>query len=122
MTTASPAPATANGPDEPALAQDPEEPAVGDVGALLDRYAPQLWRYCARRVGPDLAEDVVAEVFLVVARHPDRIATGESPRAWLYGIATNRLRAHRRSELRALKALERAGVDPVGGHGGRRRS
>jgi RNA polymerase sigma-70 factor (ECF subfamily) len=92
-----------------------EEPTVDDVGALFDRYAPQLWRYCARRVGPDLAEDVVAEVFLVAARRPERIAAGESPRAWLYGIATNLLRTHRRSEVRALKALERAGIDPFGG-------
>ena len=115
MTTASPVPATANGPEKQGAGGAVDQQVARDVGALFDRYAPQLWRYCARRVGPDLAEDVVADVFLVVARHPDRIAAGESPRAWLYGIATNLLRAHRRSELRALKALERAGIDPFGG-------
>jgi DNA-directed RNA polymerase specialized sigma24 family protein len=97
------------------VATDDGPEAVADVGELFDQYAPQLWRYCARRIGPDLAEDVVGEVFLVVARNPDRIAAGESVRAWLYGIAINQLRSRRRAELRALRALERTGVDPLGG-------
>jgi len=32
---------------------------------------------------------------------------------WLYGIATNLLRQHRRAELRQYRALARTGVDPV---------
>ncbi|HEX5996758.1 MAG TPA: hypothetical protein VFY84_16580 [Jiangellales bacterium] len=64
--------------------------------------------------GPHLAEDVVAEVFLVVASHPDRIGPDDSAKAWLYGIATILLRAHRRAELRALRALARSGLDPLG--------
>jgi RNA polymerase sigma-70 factor (ECF subfamily) len=108
MTTARWAPTTDEG----------EERTADEVGALFDRHAAPLWRYCARRVGPDLAEDVVAEVFLVVARRRDRIAAGDSVRAWLYGIATNQLRAHRRCELRALRALERTGIDPFGGAAG----
>ena len=34
------------------------------------------------------------------------------PRAWLYGIATNLLRRHRRTEVRGLRALARTGHDP----------
>jgi RNA polymerase sigma-70 factor, ECF subfamily len=97
------------------VATDDGREAVADVGALFDRYAPQLWRYCAKRIGTDLAEDVVGEVFLVVARNPDRIEAGGSVRAWLYGIAINQLRCRRRAELGALRALERSGVDPLGG-------
>jgi RNA polymerase sigma-70 factor (ECF subfamily) len=85
------------------------------VAVLFDRHAAQVLRYCARRVGPDRAEDIVAEVFLVVARRRDRIDAGAAALPWLYGIATNVLRAHRRAELRAYRALERTGVDPLGG-------
>jgi RNA polymerase sigma factor (sigma-70 family) len=99
----------------PMTDDSPEEQDARDIGALFDQYAMPLWRYCARRVGPDLAEDVVSDVFLVVARRADRIEASDSQRAWLYGVATNLLRSHRRSELRSLKALERSGVDPLGG-------
>jgi DNA-directed RNA polymerase specialized sigma24 family protein len=34
-------------------------------------------------------------------------------RPWLYGIANNLLRRHRRHELRELRAYARSGVDPV---------
>src|SRR5262245_51996854 len=84
------------------------------VAALFDRHAAQVYRYCARRVGPDLAEDVVGEVFLVVQRRRDRIDAGDHL-PWLYGIATNLLRQHRRAELRAYRALARTGVDPLSG-------
>ncbi|WP_242614593.1 hypothetical protein [Actinomadura roseirufa] len=41
-------------------------------------------------------------------------------RAWLYGIASNLLRRHRRTEARAYRAVGRApaGTDP-GGHADR---
>src|SRR5258705_5014743 len=85
------------------------------VAVLFDRHAAQLYRYCARRVGPDVAEDLVGEVFVVVQRRRDRVGAGESDLAWLYGIATNLLRSHRRAELRAYRAMQRTGVDPLGG-------
>ncbi len=88
------------------------------VAALFDRHASQVYRYCARRVGPDLAEDIVGEVFVVVQRRRDRIGAGPEVLPWLYGIATNLLRAHRRAEIRAYRALERTGVDPLGGASG----
>lgn len=37
---------------------------------LFDRHAGQVYRYCARRIGPDLAEDLVGEVFLIAHRRP----------------------------------------------------
>jgi RNA polymerase sigma factor (sigma-70 family) len=39
--------------------------------------------------------------------------TREDARTWLYGIATNLIRRHRRDEVRLLSALERTGLDPV---------
>ena len=56
---------------------------------LFDRHAPAIGRYVARRLGPDTADDLVAETFLVAFRRRGRydLAYGDA-RPWLYGIAT----------------------------------
>src|SRR3984957_21303283 len=66
-------------------------------GMLFDRHAPAIGRYVARRLGPDTADDLVAETFLVAFRRRGRydLADGDS-RPWLYGIATPLLRRDRR--------------------------
>jgi RNA polymerase sigma-70 factor (ECF subfamily) len=88
------------------------------VAAAFDRHAAAVYRYCARRVGPDAAEDLVGEVFLVAQRRRDRLNGTDEALPWLYGIATNLLRRHRRDEVRAYRALAATGVDPLGGaHG-----
>jgi RNA polymerase sigma-70 factor (ECF subfamily) len=81
---------------------------------LFRRHAPLLQRYVTRRLGPQAAEDVVNEVFLVAFRQRrsyDLARTDARP--WLYGIATNLVGRHRRGEVRALRALSATGVDPV---------
>src|SRR6185503_4401139 len=93
-----------------------EAVAVPDaVAAAFDRHAAAVYRYCARRVGPDLAEDLVGEVFLIAQRRRDRLTGTAEALPWLYGIATNLLRRHRRDEVRAYRALAATGVDPLGG-------
>src|SRR5580658_3216152 len=37
-------------------------------GVIFDRHAPAIGRYIARRLGPDAADDLVAETFLVAFR------------------------------------------------------
>ena len=84
-------------------------PDVTDLAALFDRFGPDLLRYCARRVGPDQAEDVVADTFLAAhagAGGFDPNRSGLLP--WLYGIATNLLRRHARDEVRAYRAYARS--------------
>ncbi|GAA3454150.1 RNA polymerase sigma factor [Dactylosporangium matsuzakiense] len=83
-----------------------------DVGQLFDRYGAELRHYCASRVGAGLAEDIVAETFLIAYQRRDRLHDGPV-RAWLYGIASNLLRRHRRTETRALRTLARTGQDPL---------
>src|SRR5262249_6149903 len=62
----------------------------------------------ACRVGPDAAEDVVAETFLVAYAQQDRYDPARaSPLTWLYGIATNFTRRHRRQERRLLDGYAR---------------
>jgi RNA polymerase sigma-70 factor (ECF subfamily) len=86
-------------------------PDPADLAGLFDRYGAHLLRYCARRVGPDHAEDVVADTFLTAHanfRLFDPARSGPLP--WLYGIATNLLRRHGREEVHAYRALARASV------------
>jgi RNA polymerase sigma-70 factor (ECF subfamily) len=82
-----------------------------DLAGMFDRYARDLLRYCIRRVGDQIAEDVVAETFLVAYEQRERFDPARgSVLAWLYGIATNLMRRHRRVEVRALKVLAAAEV------------
>ncbi|MFB4266445.1 RNA polymerase sigma factor [Nonomuraea sp. GTA35] len=82
--------------------------------ALFDRHAPALHRYATRRLGDELADDVVAETFLAAFRRLGRYDTAHrDARPWLYGIAANLIGKHRRAEVRAYRALARTGVDEV---------
>lgn len=86
-----------------------------DLAGLYDRYALPLHGYLARRVGPEVADDLVAEAFLVLweQRHTFDPARAGA-RAWLYGIATNLVRHHARSEVRRLRAWARHGGPGTG--------
>jgi RNA polymerase sigma factor (sigma-70 family) len=84
-------------------------------GALFDRHAPTIHRYIARRLGPDAADDLVAETFLAAFRRRDRYDQEQADaRPWLYGIATRLIGRHRRDEVRFFRAIARTGVDPAG--------
>jgi RNA polymerase sigma-70 factor (ECF subfamily) len=82
--------------------------------ALFRRHAPHIRRYVERRLGQDAADDIVAETFLLAFRQRDSYdQTRTDARPWLYGIATNLIGRHRRSEIRLYRALARTGADPV---------
>jgi RNA polymerase sigma factor (sigma-70 family) len=90
---------------EPLLA-DPD-----DFGAVFDRYFSEIHGYAARRVGRDAAADIAADTFLTAFRLRRRFDPGRGTvKAWLYGIATNHLSVHHRGEMRAYRAMARAGV------------
>jgi RNA polymerase sigma-70 factor (ECF subfamily) len=83
-----------------------------DAGALLERlydeHARGLHRYLARRLDPASADDLVAETFLQAWEQRERYEPERATvRAWMYGIATNLLRRHARSEVRGLRATAR---------------
>ncbi|WP_315987063.1 RNA polymerase sigma factor [Actinomadura sp. HBU206391] len=82
--------------------------------ALYDRYHELIHRYIARRLGRDLADDLMAETFLIAfgrREHYDLARFDAAP--WLYGIATNLVGQHRRAEVRFWRLIERTGVDPA---------
>lgn len=65
--------------------------------------------YAARRVGPIVGRDVVADTFRVALERLDTFDPSRGDeRAWLFGIATNVLRRHWRTEERRLQAQARA--------------
>ena len=101
------------GPNDAAVIERSwHEPEI--FALIFRRHAAAITRYLARRVGPQVAEDVVAETFLTAFRQRTRYQTSRpDARPWLYGIATNLAGRHRRTEARQLRALERTGVDPV---------
>ncbi|MGW4662616.1 RNA polymerase sigma factor [Streptosporangium sandarakinum] len=95
-------------------------PPVLDFDRIFDDHFTEIHRYVARRLDVHTADDLAAETFLRAFhdRHRFDAARGEI-RPWLYGIATNLLAKHRRSEIRRWKALARTAVrDTAGHHGG----
>lgn len=81
---------------------------------LFERYGDEIYRYAARRLGADAADDVVSKTFLDAFTHRDRYDPAtEDARPWLYGIASNIIGKHRRAEQRAYRAWARLGADPI---------
>jgi RNA polymerase sigma-70 factor (ECF subfamily) len=77
-------------------------------GALFDRHATVVYRYLVRRVGAGDAEALLGEVFRVAfEKRATYDCTRPVARPWLYGIATNLLARHRRTEARRLQATAR---------------
>lgn len=93
-----------------------------DLAELYDAHARGLHYYLARRIGPDMADDLVADAFLAVWEQRHRFDPARaSPKAWLYGVATTLLRQHVRREGRRLRAWakESGRTLPVGDFGSR---
>jgi len=106
------APSAAATDDATLIARSVAEPEI--FAQLYDRYATDLHHYVQRRLGVGLADDVVGEIFLAAFRQRDRYDTARPhARPWLYGIAANLISNHRKTELRAYRALARTGQDPV---------
>jgi len=70
---------------------------IPSFAELFDSYFAFVWR-TARRLGIPEAnlDDVVQETFLVAYRRRDDFEGRSSVKTWLYGIAFNVVRAHRR--------------------------
>jgi RNA polymerase sigma factor (sigma-70 family) len=96
--------------DSDAIAASAVTPA--DFAAIFDRHFDAVHAYLQRRIGPDLADELSAETFLVAFDKRARYDVSRpDARPWLFGIATNLLRRHHRDELRQLRAYARSAVD-----------
>jgi RNA polymerase sigma factor (sigma-70 family) len=87
-------------------------------GQIFDRHFDAIHRHLARRVGESLADDLAAQVFTVAFERRARFkAEAADIRPWLYGIATNLLRNHRRAERRLLAKVTKAARELGAGAG-----
>jgi RNA polymerase sigma-70 factor (ECF subfamily) len=101
------APDLAIGGDAEVIAASLVEPP--HFAVVYDRHAVVVFRFLVRRVGRDTADELLGETFRIAF---ERRATFDGTRAtsarpWLYGIATNLVAKHRRTEARRLRATAR---------------
>ena len=95
--------------------------AVPDMGGVMGdeakfermyrAYADQVHAYARRRSDAAVADEVVAEVFLVAWRRLDQVPGEGLP--WLLAVARRVLANQRRSKRRALALRERLGSIPA---------
>ena len=72
---------------------------------LFDRYSAMLYRYVSKRLGPEPAEDLVGETFLVAfSRRRSYDLSYPDARPWLFGILTKLLSRHHRTEAARYRA------------------
>ena len=66
--------------------------------AIFERHASAVFKFLARQVNQELADDLLAETFIVAFRSRARYDRSYlNARGWLFGIAVNISRHHRRS-------------------------
>lgn len=86
----------------------PERVADDAIVAMYHEHANSVFAYLARRVGRDLAQDLLSETFRqAIESHAGYDSKKGSQRVWLFGVASNVLRRHWRTEQRHLRALDR---------------
>ena len=81
---------------------------------IFDRHAAHIQRYLARRLGQQVADDLVAETFLTAfGKRAHYDGARPDARPWLYGIATNLVRRHQREEVREYRLRATIGPEPT---------
>lgn len=100
------APSTLRVNDAELVAESLTDPEA--FAALFDRYSGMIYRYVSKRLGPEPAEDLVGETFLVAfARRKSYDLSYPDARPWLFGIATKLVSRHHRSEGARYRLLLR---------------
>jgi RNA polymerase sigma-70 factor (ECF subfamily) len=93
-------------PDAEVIGRSLDDPEA--FGLIYDRHAATVLRFLGRRVGAEVAEGLVGELFRIAfERRKTFDASRASALPWLYGIGSNLLLKHRRGEARRLRASAR---------------
>lgn len=101
---------TTEAPSDPDLLRDVADGDPIALGALYDRYAPDVWRAARRTLGDSAdADDVVHATFLNLRRIAGSFDGRTSCRNWLRGIAVRLALRHRRGTGRFRRMLESLG-------------
>ncbi len=104
--------ATTPPPDEASLVSGLRHGDVGALAEAFDRWHQRV-RVLARRLLSDAAaaEDLVQEVFEALPSAARRYRGQVDLQTFLFGIAVNRARRHRRAAARRLRALARVAAE-----------
>ena len=95
--------------DREVLSASLDDPAA--FGILFEEHFRDIFRYLERRVGPESAKELAADAFAVVfAKRSSYDPSRGEVRPWLFGIATNLLRNHRKEEVTELWRRARPSV------------
>jgi len=74
--------------------------ATLDIADIARQHYDSVYRFCARRIGIDLAPDVAQDTFLTAQRTLSRFRGDSTLRTWLLGIALNECRRTMRQKKR----------------------
>ncbi|HLL22300.1 MAG TPA: RNA polymerase sigma factor [Kofleriaceae bacterium] len=87
---------------------------VAALRIVMDRYGPQIYRYCREALRDEsLADDVHQRVFIEAHRDLPKFARRSSLRTWLFAIARHRVLDASKSRRRALAHLGDADADDI---------
>jgi RNA polymerase sigma factor (sigma-70 family) len=79
---------------------------LSSLGVLFDRYALDVRRFIARLgVAPGDVDDLTQTTFLIVLDVASRYHGTQPARNWLFGLAVNAVREHRRMSARIARKL-----------------
>ena len=90
-----------------------------DIGEIAKQHYDLVYRFCARRVGIDAAQDAAQDTFLTAQRVLRKFRGDSTLRTWLLGIANNecrRLSRNRRLETPSIQLQDwndNAGGNPA---------
>ena len=97
--------------DERAIVDGLRRGEAGAFDAAFRRYRPRIYGFLRRLAGRrDLADDLFQETWLKLARHALRLAPDTDLGAWLFTVARNQHRSHRRWTLVDLDRLRGAAL------------
>ncbi len=92
---------------------DAEEVSVAVYEAFVRQHCSRLVRSLTlMSLDPELAADAAQEAFIQLYTHWNKVQSHEAPEAWLYRVAINRCKDHRRYLTRVSKLLTRIASQP----------
>jgi RNA polymerase sigma factor (sigma-70 family) len=98
--------------DGEAIADSLADPRA--FGLIFERHFSAIHSYLRRRLDRQLADELASQTFLVAFDRRARFdRRRRDSRPWLFGIATNLARNHRRREIRELRATAELTPDPA---------
>jgi RNA polymerase sigma factor (sigma-70 family) len=100
--------------DSEAIAASLADPRA--FGVIFERHFGAIHGYLRRRLDRQLADELASQTFLVAFGRRRHFDPGRpDSRPWLFGIATNLARNHRRREIRELRAMAALAPEPLMG-------